>query len=76
MKKVLTVLAIAAGMISSAAAQNKGRIETHDMGNFKVHVYYTNDALGDASYIVEGRRVSLPLSSLSSRRMWQSMMHS
>ena len=32
----------------------KGRIETLDLGNFRLHVYYTNDALGDISYIVEG----------------------
>ena len=36
-------------------AQTKGRFEVHDLGNFKLHVYYTNDALGDASYIVEGK---------------------
>ena len=27
----------------------------HDLGHFKLHVYYTNDVLGDASYIVEGK---------------------
>lgn len=32
----------------------KGRIETLDLGNFRLHVYYTNDAMGDISYIVEG----------------------
>ncbi len=31
-----------------------GRFETHDLGSFKLHVYYTDDALGDVSYIVEG----------------------
>ena len=36
-------------------AQTKGRFEVHDLGNFKLHVYYTNDALGDASYIIEGQ---------------------
>ncbi len=36
-------------------AQTKGRFEVHDLGSFKLHVYYTNDALGDASYIIEGR---------------------
>ena len=35
-------------------AQTKGRFEVHDFGNYKLHVYYTNDALGDASYIIEG----------------------
>ena len=36
-------------------AQTKGRFEVHDLGNFTLHVYYTNDALGDASYIIEGK---------------------
>ena len=36
-------------------AQTKGRFEVHDLGSFKLHVYYTNDALGDASYIIEDR---------------------
>ena len=36
-------------------AQTKGRFEAHDLGNCKLHVYYTNDALGDASYIIEGK---------------------
>ena len=38
----------------TAMAQTKGRFEVHDLGNYKLHVYYTNDALGDASYIIEG----------------------
>lgn len=38
----------------SAAAQEKGHFETYDLNGFKLHVYYTNDALGDASYIIEG----------------------
>ena len=36
-------------------AQEKGRFEVYDFDGFKLHVYYTNDALGDASYIVEGK---------------------
>ncbi len=55
MKKNLLTLAVA-GMTLSASAQEKGRFEVHDLGNFKLHVYYTNDALGDASYIIEGRK--------------------
>ena len=39
---------------TAAAAQPAGRFETHDLGSFKLHVYYTDDALGDVSYIVEG----------------------
>lgn len=38
-----------------AMAQEKGRFEVHGFANFRLHVYYTNDALGDASYIVEGK---------------------
>ena len=48
MKKILLTLAVA-GMTLGASAQEKGRFEVHDLGNFKLHVYYTNDALGDAS---------------------------
>lgn len=36
-------------------AQTKGRFEVHDLSGYKLHVYYTNDALGDASYIIEGK---------------------
>ena len=36
-------------------AQTKGRFEVHDLGNRKLHVYYTNDVMADASYIVEGK---------------------
>lgn len=45
---------IAAVAALSAAAQAKGRFETYDLDGFRLHVYYTNDALGDASYIIEG----------------------
>lgn len=54
MKKFILTLAIA-GITLGASAQNKGRFETHDFDNFKLHVYYTNDAMGDASYIIEGK---------------------
>lgn len=36
-------------------AQTKGKFEVLDLKSFKLHVYYTNDALNDASYIVEGK---------------------
>ena len=36
-------------------AQTKGRFEAYDLGSCKLHVYYTNDVMGDASYIIEGR---------------------
>lgn len=53
MKKVLFILFNFLTII--AMAQSKGRFEVHDLGNYKLHVYYTNDTLGDASYIVEGK---------------------
>ena len=53
MKKVLFILFNL--LTITAMAQTKGRFEVHDLGNCKLHIYYTNDALGDASYIVEGK---------------------
>ena len=52
MKKVLFILFNL--LTITTMAQTKGRFEVHDLGNFKLHVYYTCDALGDASYIIEG----------------------
>lgn len=52
MKKVLFILFNL--LTITVMAQEKGRFEVHDLGSFKLHVYYTNDALGDASYIIEG----------------------
>ena len=31
-----------------------GRVEVFDMGDFRLHVYYTQDVMNDASYVVEG----------------------
>lgn len=53
MKKVLIILLNL--LTITAMAQTKGHFEVHDLGNYKLHVYYTNDALGDASYIIEGK---------------------
>lgn len=54
MKKILfTALSLMA--LTSASAQDKGRVEVYNLDNFKLHVYYTNDVMNDASYIVEGR---------------------
>lgn len=53
MKKVLFILFNL--LTITVTAQTKGRFEVHDIGNCKLHVYYTNDALGDASYIIEGK---------------------
>lgn len=53
MKKVLFILF---NLITiTAMAQTKGRFEAHDLGNFKLHVYHTNDVMADASYIIEGK---------------------
>lgn len=54
MKKTLSVIAWSL-LALGASAQDKGRFEVYDLGDFKLHVYYTNDALGDASYIIEGK---------------------
>lgn len=54
MKKTLSVIALSL-LALGASAQQKGRFETYDFDGFKLHVYYTNDALSDASYIVEGK---------------------
>lgn len=49
------VLTIIAGLMTIVSfAQDKGRFEMYDFDNFKLHVYYTNDVMADASYIVEG----------------------
>jgi len=52
MKKAIISSALALAAVA-AAAQN-GRFDVIDAGAFKVHIYYSNDALGDASYIIEG----------------------
>lgn len=54
MKKTLSVFALSL-LALGASAQNKGRFEVYDFDNFKLHVYYTNDVMADASYIVEGK---------------------
>lgn len=53
MKKIILTMA-AAALALGAAAQEKGEFEVYEFGNFKLHVYYTCDALDDASFIVEG----------------------
>ena len=53
MRKVLFILFNL--LTITAMAQTKGRFEVYDLGNCKLHVYYTNDVMADASYIVEGK---------------------
>lgn len=59
MKKVLFIMTSLIAL--SASAQNKGHFEVCDLGKFKLHVYDTNDALGDASYIIEGKKALVTL---------------
>lgn len=53
MKKMFLFLLAFVAIV--AEAQTKGNFEVLDLGSFKLHVYNTNDALGDASYITEGK---------------------
>lgn len=52
MKKFVFLLSSLLVLTVNALAE--GKFETYEMGDFKLHVYYTNDAMGDASYIIEG----------------------
>lgn len=60
MKKIFSLAALSA-IALSAMGQEKGRFETYDFDNFKLHVYYTNDVMGDASYIIEGNEALVTL---------------
>ena len=60
MKKRFAILSTL--LTITAMAQTKGTFETHDFDNFRLHVYHTNDALGDASYIMRSmKRIPLIL---------------
>ena len=51
MKKTI----IAATALSAIVAQ-AGNFTSYDYGSFKLHLYNSGDAMGDASYIVEGKK--------------------
>lgn len=34
--------------------KSAGRVEVYDLGDFRLHVYYAQDVMNDASYIIEG----------------------
>ena len=59
MKKILWIVSLLAGSgvfgAQGAAALLKGEVKTYDMDGFRLHVYLTQDALGDATTVVEGR---------------------
>lgn len=58
MKKTAMILCCAAAMTACTQpvteTETVGSFETYDFDTFRLHVYYTNDAMGDASYIIEG----------------------
>ena len=59
MKKILWIVSLLAGSgvfgAQGDAALLKGEVKTYDMDGFRLHVYLTQDALGDATTVVEGR---------------------
>lgn len=58
MKKFLLAM-MAAAMMASCISETKndltGVFTTYNLDGFKMHVYNTNDVMGDASYIIEGK---------------------
>ncbi len=55
---LLSVVALGASAQAKTQTENaaaKGKMEVYDFDTFRIHVYYTNDALGDASFIIEGK---------------------
>ena len=53
MKKIL--LAAAAILAANVMTNAQGKFETVGLRNSTLHVYYSNDVMADASYIVEGK---------------------
>ena len=41
-------------MNAKEQSATKGRFETLELGNFRLHVYHTNDVMGDVSFLIEG----------------------
>ena len=67
MKKFFTIAIAAVALISCNGTKNQtsaeqkeakdslvGAFQSYDLDGFKLHVYNSNDVMGDASYIVEG----------------------
>ena len=57
MKKVFFAMMAAAMMVSCGNKTHSltGAFTAYDLDGFKLHVYNTNDVMGDASYIIEGQ---------------------
>lgn len=53
MRKIL--LAAAAILAANVMLNAQGKFETVELKNSTLHVYYSNDVMADASYIVEGK---------------------
>lgn len=53
MKKLLSAC-VGILLTITATAQEKGHFDVHDFGDFKLHTYYTDDVMSDASFIIEG----------------------
>ena len=41
-------------MNAKEQSATKGRFETLELGDFRLHVYHTNDVMGDVSFLIEG----------------------
>ncbi|MGM9796169.1 MAG: hypothetical protein ACI3ZY_01065 [Parabacteroides sp.] len=59
MKKTIAMLLSLLAL--GASAQEKGRFEVHNYDQFKLHIYYTQDAMDDASFIIEGKEAVVTL---------------
>ena len=57
MKKTFLLLAVAALTVACAnAPQSNENFDTYEFDGFRLHVYNTGDAMGDASFIIEGKK--------------------
>lgn len=52
MKKQVILLA---SVLTTLGANAQGKVDVYDFDNFKLHVYNSNDVMGDCSYIIEGK---------------------
>ena len=66
MKKIAFILSCAAALTAcsqqpAAVTEPVGSFETYEFDSFCLHVYSTNDVMGDASYIIEGGQALVTL---------------
>lgn len=61
MKKIIIIAAAALSLAACTKKEVKlpemtvGQMTAYELDGFRLHVYNTNDVMGDASYIVEGK---------------------